>query len=317
MYPKDLIFYTNSDFSKLCFRNKMYYGANIYKVIKNPFTIKQYRELNDNTSTPRQFLLQALVEQEIRCFKYHGLYNVVIVFKNGVEFDFPAEGILGKDFLEREYGLAPHLVLSSDIGNDANTTADTTANTTADTTANPTTKPIEQHCDDISSIISQNISTPQFDIPYDIIIALRIECLADAPKLRDKMSKLMRHYQLSDEALIERLLLNDSSPENNQMIDNLFELRYFNPIHSRRDFSIELFEKYQKGYLLKLLTKHLASERNRKTVFKKFTLTHDFVNVVREIKPEKRIICELLDEIAGGKSPDKANVFHVLMKEMI
>jgi hypothetical protein len=305
MYPKDMTFYTNSDFSKLCFCLSNCLGDGLYTVIKNPFTIKQYGELeSSNREIPRQLLLQNLIIEKIEIIQYYNDNSVIMLFKNGNVMIFSTEMILRNRTLpDCEYGLVPHLVVPSDISDIANTTVNLLALSCND-----------KYPQEV--VVNQRIPKKQFDIPYDIITELRIESL-NTPRLRDKMSKLIHYYQLSDEALVERLLLNDSSPENNRMIDMLFELRYFYPIHSRRDFSIELFEKYQKGYLLKLLTKHIAGERNRKNKFKRFSLTHDFVSIVRETKPDKTLICELLDEIANGKCMIKADVFHVLMKEMI
>jgi hypothetical protein len=156
------------------------------------------------------------------------------------------------------------------------------------------------------------------EIPYDIIIDLRLSCLPNDSVMIKKTNALLEYYDLTDVLLLKNLLSREPSKENDYNIKKIFDIRTIIRFDTRGTLPIAEFERYRKGYLFELFTKEMPKFNQLSFDMEENSALFDLVRVIKETEVHCDDVHRMIDDfVKNGVYHNKAGVLQVLMKALI
>lgn len=345
-------FHTNDKFTKIYFKLKT---DKVWFEFDNIFSQKDYIDVYKSSSVKTQTeVLQTLVESLVREIGIFGHYVCITVPGYGHKIipvkrhdKFPDDATLVPSFAtnpgtsnadDANVAIVPDKCVDDNVPEITQTLVNTTIDV-ADAASVPPTEELteglrhgELEKDTFlthymmrkAAINSHRESQPckecanKKEIPYDIIIDLRLSCLPDDGVLVKKTNALLDYYDLTDVSLLKNLLSRESSEENDDKIKKMIDFRNIISFETRGSLPIAEFEKYRKGYLFELFTKNMLGFNNLSLKMEENTALFDLVKVIKETEVHCDDIHRMIDNfVKNGGFNNKLGVLQVLMKALI
>lgn len=345
-------FHTNDKFTKIYFKLKT---DKVWFEFDNIFSQKDYIDVYKSSSVKTQTeVLQTLVESLVREIGIFGHYVCITVPGDGHKIipvkrhdKFPDDATLVPSFAtnpetsnadDANVAIVPDKCVDDNVPEITQTSVNTTIDV-ADAASVPPTEELtvglchgELEKDTFlthymmrkAAINSHLESQPckecanKKEIPYDIIIDLRLSCLPNNGDMVRKTNALLEYYDISDVSLLKNLLSREPSKENDDKIKKMIDFRSIIPIATRGPLPITEFEKYRKGYLFELFARDMPRFNNLHLEMKENSSLFDLVRVIKETEVHHDDIHLMIDNfVKNGVFNNKVGVLQVLMKALI